>query len=129
MVMVDSSVWIDFFNGTQKPEVDRLDDLLCEKRILIGDLVLAEVLQGFDSDSGFRVARNLLLQLDQESLVSPELALQSAHHFRALRRGGITIRKTIDCLIATWCITNQVPLLHSDKDFEPFEKHLGLVTL
>ncbi|MEE4293467.1 MAG: PIN domain nuclease [Xanthomonadales bacterium] len=129
MVLVDSSVWIDFFNGVQKPEVDRLDELLGEESILVGDLVLAEVLQGFDTDRGFRIARNLLLTLQQECMVSPDLALNSAQHYRTLRRGGITIRKTINCLIATWCIENRVPLLHSDKDFEPFEQHLGLVCL
>ena len=129
MVLVDSSVWVDFFNGVQKPEVDRLDDLLGQESILVGDLILAEVLQGFDSDRAFRTARDLLLILNQETLVSPKIALHSAQHYRALRRGGITIRKTVDCLIATWCIENDVPLLHSDRDFDPFEEHLGLQTL
>ena len=129
MVLVDSSVWIDFFNGARKPEVDRLDDLLGQESILVGDLVLAEVLQGFDSDHEFRTARRLLLTLDQEALVSPKIALHAAHHYRALRRSGITVRKTVDCLVATWCIENDVPLLHSDRDFDPFEQHLGLVTL
>lgn len=129
MVLVESSVWIDFFNGEKKPHVDRLDALLGERRIVVGDLVLAEVLQGFDRDRDFRIARKLLSAFEQVSLVSPELALRSAQHYRALRRAGCTVRKTIDCLIATWCIENGVPLLHSDRDYEPFEKHLGLVAL
>ena len=129
MVLVESSVWIDFFNGAQNRQVDLLDDLLGEQRILVGDLVLTEVLQGFDRDHDFRIARKLLLAFEQVSLVTPELALHSARHYRALRRAGCTVRKTIDCLIATWCIENGVALLHADRDFDPFEKHLGLVTL
>lgn len=129
MVLVDSSVWIDFFNGSQKPQVDRLDELLGQERVLVGDLILVEVLQGFDSDRDYRIARNLLLTLDQASLVSPKVALHGAQHYRALRRGGITVRKTIDCLIATWCIEHNVPLLFSDRDYQPFVEHLGLQAL
>ena len=129
MVLVDSGVWIDFFNGVQKPHVDRLDDLMGERRLAVGDLILAEVLQGFDADRDFRIARKLLLTLNQVTISSPELALQSAQNYRVLRRGGCTVRKTIDCLIATWCIENSIPLLHTDRDFEPFERHLGLETV
>ena len=130
MVLVDSSVWIDFFGNTPRPQVDRLANLLQgHERVLLGDLVLAEVLQGIHSEREFRLVRNSLLTLETVRLVSPSLAIASARTCRALRREGVTVRKTIDCLIATWCIETGVPLLHSDRDFEPFERHLGLRVL
>ena len=126
MVMVDSSVWIDFFNGTQNPEVDRLDDLLCEKKILIGDLVLAEVLQGFRNDRDYRLARSLMTSLKVCNVLDEQIALRSARNLRHLRKRGVTVRKTIDSIIATFCISQKFWLLHSDKDFLPFEQYLGL---
>ena len=95
-------------------------------RLEAGDLVLAEVLQGFRADRDFRQARTLMLHLDVRSVLSPALALRAAEHYRFLRRQGTTVRKTIDTVIATYCIDEDLPLLHDDKDFLPFEQHLGL---
>ena len=129
MVLVDSSVWIDFFGDTLTPEVEALAAMIGKEQLVIGDLVLTEVLQGIRSDREFRVVRSALRPLTTVSLVSPALAIQSAQNYRFLRAQGITVRKTIDCMIATWCIENNIPLLHSDRDFGPFEKHLGLETM
>ena len=95
----------------------------------MGDLVMAEVLQGIRSDREFHIVRQSFFVLEQVSLVDPFLAVKCAQNYRSLRRLGVSICKTVDCIIATWCIENGVPLLHSDKDFEPFEQHLGLVAL
>ena len=129
MVLVDTSVWIDYFGDVVSEKVQKLDGLVGRKRVLTGDLVLAEVLQGVRSDREFRIVRDALLTLDVVELTSPALAVKSASNYRALRRKGLTVRKTIDCLIATWCIEHGVPLLYSDRDYDPFVKHLGLQTL
>ena len=129
MTLVDSTVWIDFFNGHVTPETDLLDRILPEVPILVGDLILGEVLQGFRSEADFEQAFRALNKFTQVSLVNPTLAVQSARNYRALRRKGITVRKTIDCFIATFCIENRHDLLHSDGDFAPFESHLGLRVL
>jgi len=92
----------------------------------VGDLILGEVLQGFRSDADFEAARRSLSKFTQVSMMSPELAVLSAQNYRALRKMGINVRKTIDCFIATFCIENGHALLHSDSDFNPFEAHLGL---
>ena len=126
MIFVDSSVWIDYFTGTNTPETDKLDALLGEEPIAIGDLVLTEVLQGFRTDKDFRKAKELLMSLNIVNMLDTNIALQSAENFRTLRKKGITVRKTIDAIIATYCIENKLPLLHSDKDFQPFHKHLKL---
>ena len=126
MLLVDSTVWIDYFNGRSTPHTDYLDRILDEQIILVGDLILAEVLQGFRREGEFEQARQALGRFAQVSLVGPTLAVQSARHFRLLRQMGITIRKTIDCLIATYCIEHGLPLLHCDSDFDAFEQHLGL---
>lgn len=126
MILVDSSAWIDYFTRKNTPAADRLDELLEDELVAIGDLMLTEVLQGFRSDSDYRQARTLLLSLSVLNLLDTETALKSAANFRALRKKGITVRKTIDAIIATYCIENGLPLLHSDKDFEPFQTHLGL---
>ena len=127
MIVVDSSVWIDYFNGTPTPEVDRLDGYLVSEPILIGDLVLAEVLQGFRHDTDHELARSALSQLASAPMVGLDVAHRSAENFRALRQRGITVRKTIDCLIATFCLHHGHALLFSDRDFLPFVDHLGLV--
>lgn len=124
--LVDSSVWIDYFNGTPSAEADLLDGLIGRERLVVGDLILAEVLQGFRREQDFVAAREALLSFQPVAMLSPALAVASAQHFRALRQRGVTVRKTIDCLIATYCIENGVALLHSDRDFGPFELHLGL---
>jgi predicted nucleic acid-binding protein len=129
MTLVDSSVWIDYFNGRTTPETDILDWLLSERPILVGDLIVGEVLQGFRRDAEFEQALDALSKLTLVPLVGPTLALQSARNYRELCKKGITVRKTIDCFIATFCIENGHDLLHSDSDFGPFESHLGLRVL
>ena len=126
MILVDSSVWIDYFGGYASPEADRLDALLGIEPLLTGDLILAEVLQGFSSDSDFRHARKLLESFEVVPLAGHEVCVQAADNFRTLRRKGVTVRKTIDTVIATCCIRNGYALLHSDRDFDPFVEHLGL---
>jgi predicted nucleic acid-binding protein len=126
MLIVDSTVWIAYFNGLENPETDYLHTMVDKMPILIGDLILTEVLQGFRVDSDFEKARRTLGKYIQVEMVSPALALQSARNYRLLRRKGITVRKTIDSLIATYCIENEHDLLHSDSDFDGYEKHLGL---
>ena len=126
MVLVDSTVWIDYFNGVITPETEFLDSILGEQMILVGDIILAEVLQGFRSDSDFEGAHQALMKFQPVSMLNPDLAEQSARNYRELRKRGITIRKTIDCFIATFCIESDHELLHSDRDFDPFENNLGL---
>lgn len=126
MILVDSSVWIDYFRGTETPEADRLDSMLGQELIATGDLILAEVLQGFVSDRDFNQARRLMTSLVAVDLVGQSIAMQSARNFRKLRSHGVTVRKTIDTLIATYCIENQIPLLYADRDFDPFVTYLGL---
>ena len=126
MILVDSSVWIDYFRGTATPQAEILDALLGHEPLIVGDLILAEVLQGFGSERDFNQARKLLTSLDVVSLVNPEIAIQAAKNFRTLRAMGITVRKTIDTLIATRCIQSGFALLYSDRDFDPFVQHLQL---
>ena len=126
MILVDSSVWIDFFNGTENAETDKLNEVLGLEEVVIGDLILAEVLQGFRSDKDFKLAKNVLTSLTVHDLIGKELAIKSANNFRKLRKKGITIRKTADVIIATYCIENKIPLLFTDKDFVPFVDNLRL---
>ena len=128
MFVVDSSVWIDYFNGRPTRETDYLDNALGREPVAVGDLMLVEVLQGFRRDRDFQTARQLLLSLEVVPLLGTAIALKSAENFRSLRKAGVTVRKTTDCIIATWCIETGMPLLHSDRDFRPFEQHLGLQT-
>lgn len=127
VILVDSSVWIDYFNGIASPETDQLDALLGVQPICLGDLILAEVLQGFRRDKDFKTARTLFDSLTVFSIGGKEIALKSAENYRLLRNQGITVRKTIDTFIATFCIENNLPLLHSDKDFDAFHQHLKLL--
>ena len=126
MILVDSSVWIDYFRETSTPQAEMLDALLGHEPLIVGDLILAEVLQGFGSDRDFNQAKKLLTSLDVVNLVNPEIAIQAARNFRTLRAMGITVRKTIDTLIATRCIQSGFILLYSDRDFDPFVQHLEL---
>ena len=126
MILVDSSVWIDYFNEAITPETGKLDTLLGSELLAIGDLILAEVLQGFTDEREFDQARKFLTSLVVVDLGGKEIAIQAARHFRILRRLGITVRKTIDAVIATRCIVDGYGLLHNDRDFDPFVKHLGL---
>ncbi|MBI4206303.1 MAG: PIN domain nuclease [Betaproteobacteria bacterium] len=129
MILVDSSVWVDYFNGVACPETDRLDRLLAIGPVLTGDIILTEVLQGFDNDAEFRRARTLLARLPFEPMLGRAVALQSAANYRRLRRQGVTVRKTIDVMIATFCIINNHTLLHRDRDFDAMERALGLKVL
>ena len=126
MILVDSSVWIDYFNGNDSPEVDFLDGILGVIPIAIGDLILTEILQGFRHDKDYKTAQHMPSELTILELLGTKIALKSADNFRALRKNGITIRKTADVIIATFCIEQNIPLLFSDRDFNPFVEHLGL---
>ena len=126
MLVVDTSVWVDYFNGVDNSQTNYLHAVLDKTPILIGDLILTEVLQGFRHDPDFEKVRRILGKFVQESMVDPALAVQSARNYRFLRQKGITVRKTIDCLIATYCIENDHELLHKDNDFDGYEEHLGL---
>ena len=126
MILVDSSVWIDYFRGVSTPQSDRLHQLLDVEPLAIGDLILTEVLQGFTRQRDFDQALELLSGLTLVEIGGHDVAVQAARNFRALRALGVTARKTIDTLIATRCIESGYPLLFSDRDFEPFVEHLGL---
>ncbi len=126
MILVDSSVWIDYFRGSITPQTEKLDQLLGSEYLAIGDLILTEVLQGFVHDLDLNHARKVLTTLNLVEIGGKEVAIQGAHNFRTLRNLGVTVRKTIDTVIATRCIVSGYELLHSDKDFDPFVKHLGL---
>lgn len=127
MIVVDSSVWVDFFNGTSTPEVERLDASLGVMPVAIGDLILVEVLQGFRRETDMATARQLFDSIPVIEMLGLANAYKAAQNYRALRRQGITVRKTIDGIIATACIEAALPLLFSDRDFLPFVRHLGLV--
>lgn len=126
MILVDSSVWIDYFRGTVTAQTERLDALLGQEPLATGDLVLTEVLQGFSSNRDFNQARNLMTSLIVVDLVGQRIAIQAAKNSRALRTRGISVRKTIDTVIATRCIDSDYALLYSDRDFDPFVRYLGL---
>ena len=126
MILVDSSVWIDYFRSADTPQVALLDSLFGRTRIAVGDLIAAEVLQGVADDHQFKRVRRVFDSFTRLDLCGWELALKAAENHRRLRARGITIRKTIDTLIATRCIEDGLTLLHSDRDFEPFARHLGL---
>ncbi len=127
--LVDSSVWIDFFNGRDSPEALHFKGNLRRERFLVADLVLLEVLQGFRSDLEFERARDAMLKFQVVSLGGRQAAIRSAQNYRRLRAQGVTVRSAIDCLIASFCIANDCRLLHSDRDYSYFEKHLGLNVL
>lgn len=129
MILVDSSVWIDYFNGLSTWQTDMLDDLLSNVPILIGDLILTEVLQGFRSDDDFDAAKTCLSIIPFREIGGYEIALRSAQNYRLLRKKGITVRKTIDVIIGTFCISEGITLLHNDSDFEAMVSHLSLKVL
>jgi predicted nucleic acid-binding protein len=126
MVLVDTSVWVDYFNGADTPESDKLDSLIGSGHLLMGDLILAELLQGFTRESDYRRARDLLAEIPYVDLVGKQVALVTAENYRRLRTRGAAVRKTIDVIIGTFCILHDHELLHADRDFDPMEKHLGL---
>lgn len=126
MIFVDSSVLIDYFNGKENWQVEKFDEILGKEIVAIGDYILVEVLQGFRNDKDYETAKNVLNSFPCFNICGEEIAIKSANNFRVLRKKGITIRKTIDIIIGTFCIENELILLHNDKDFFPLEKHLGL---
>lgn len=129
MILVDSSVWIDYFNGEKTAKTDWLDTALGDKPIVVGDILLTEILQGFQNDKDFNTAKKLLMNFPVLDMIGQEIAIQSAINYRFLRKKGVTVRKTIDVIIGTFCIYNKIPLLHDDRDFAPIEKYLNLKTI
>ena len=127
MIVVDSTVWIDFLNGRNSPQVRHLRSLFGMQEIAIGDLMLCEILQGLQSEQAAREVEALLRRFDIVPMVGEAIAVAAARNFRKLRARGITVRKTIDLLIGTWCIEHRRPLLHNDRDFRPMVRHLGLL--
>jgi predicted nucleic acid-binding protein len=125
VIVVDSSVWIDFLNGRNAPHVRRLRAVLGTDEVIVGDLMLCEVLQGLDSERAARDVEALLRRFEIVPMAGDAIAVAAARNFRSLRRRGITVRKTI----GTWCIENRMPLLHNDSDFRPMARHLGLIEL
>lgn len=126
MILVDTSAWIDYFNGVVNPETEYLDSILTEEPVLVGDIILSEILQGVRKDEEFDQVLSALSSFEIAKMINPDLAVQSARNYGLLRKRGITIRKTIDCFIATFCMEMGCWLLHRDQDFDPFEEHLGL---
>ena len=126
MILVDSSVWIDYFNGHRTWQTNLLDNLLSDVPIIIGDLILAEILQGFRSDNDYKSAKSYLSDLPFRQMGGYQVAVQSAQNYRMLRKKGIIVRKTIDVIIGTFCIMEWFQLLHDDRDFDPMVSHLSL---
>lgn len=126
MIFLDSTVLVDYFNDIKNWQVEVLDSILGKELIVIGDYLLAEVLQGFKKDKDYQSAKTVLLSFPCYDIGGKDNAIKSADNYRYLRKKGITVRKTIDVMIATFCIENDFTLLHNDKDFDPFEKHLKL---
>ena len=128
MILADTSVWIDYFNGVESAGTDLLDSALDKETVVIGDVIFLEVLQGFRRDKDYDTANRTLRLLDHYPMLGVQMVEKCAGNYRALRKKGITIRRTADIIIATFCIEHRLPLLHSDRDFVPFEKHLGLIS-
>jgi predicted nucleic acid-binding protein len=126
MIVADTSAWIDYVRGIEAPHTNLLDYELDHNRIITGDLIITEFLQGFRRDKDYQAAKEIMESLEYHDFVGKEIALQSAQNFRILQRNGVTVRKTIDVIIATFCIENGFELLHNDRDFDPMEKLLGL---
>jgi predicted nucleic acid-binding protein len=129
LIIVDSSIWIDYFNGKINSETNLFDSILSKEIILVPDIILCEVLQGFNKDVEYYTAKNLMLKFPFVNILNKYIAIKSVENYRYLRAIGFTIRKTIDCIIATFCIENNIKLLFTDKDFIPFVKFLNLQTV
>lgn len=129
MILIDSSVWINYFNGVDTWQTDILDDLLLNTPIIMGDLILTEVLQGFRSNKDFNKAKSYLSDLPFREMLGYDVAIKSAQNYRLLRKKGITIRKTHDVIIATFCIIEDLTLLHNDRDFDIIAPILSLKVL
>ncbi|MGD9369018.1 MAG: PIN domain nuclease [Desulfobacteraceae bacterium] len=126
MILVDTSVWIDYFNGNPTWQTDLLECYLSNEPIVMGDLILTEILQGFRSDRDYKTAKSFLNALPFRQMGGYHVAIRSAQNYRQLRKGGITVRKTIDVIIATFCMLEGLALLHDDRDFEPIAAHFPL---
>lgn len=129
MILVDTSVWIDYFNGVANQHTDKLDVALADDFVAIGDLIFLEILQGFKSDNDYNRAKTTLKALDQYELFGHKMVVKCADNYRKLRKQGITIRRTTDVIIATFCIEHRFRLLFSDRDFIPFVEKLGLISV
>ncbi len=127
MVLVDTSVWIDYFRGCDSPQTNRLDGLLDEERVVTGDLIIAELMQGFRTATQLAAAQQIIARLEYFDLVGREVALKAAENYRFLRKNGITVRKTIDIIIGTFCIEKKISLLHCDHDYDPMVQYLNLM--
>jgi hypothetical protein len=126
VIVVDTSVWIDYFNGRDTEQTSVLDASLGNHEVAIGDLIALEILRGFRLDKDYNTAKKYLATLQQYSMLNPQLALKAADNYRKLKKKGITVRKTADIVIATFCIEQKLPLLYTDRDFDPFSEHLKL---
>jgi len=126
MIVADTSVWIDYLKGIEAPHTEILDQELLNNRIITGDIIIAEFLQGFKNEKDYIQAKNIMNALEYHDFVGKNIAFKAAQNFRKLRKKGITVRKTIDVIIATFCIENNLQLIHNDRDFDPMEQHLGL---
>jgi predicted nucleic acid-binding protein len=129
MILVDTSVWIDYFNGQRTWQTNLLDNLLSDVPVIVGDLILAEILQAFRSDNDYESAKSYLSALPFHQIGGYRVAVQSARNYRMLRKKGVTVRKTMDVIIGTYCILEGLPLLHDDRDFDPMAAHLSLKVL
>jgi predicted nucleic acid-binding protein len=126
MVIVDTTVWIDYLNGVQTPQTDWVDTEVEKQRLGLTDLILCEILQGVKTNEQATEAQRELMKFEVMPMSGIELAVAAAQNYRKLRAKGRTVRKTVDCLIATFCLTNGFALLHNDRDFDPFEEILDL---
>lgn len=129
MVIVDTSVWIDYFRGVEAAHLHHLETVLLSTKVLVGDLIIVELLQGAKSDKSVAQIKKILQLLSCVNMVNERIAYKAAENYRYLRSNGITIRKTMDMLIGTFCIENNLVLLHNDRDFDPMEHLLGLKVL
>jgi predicted nucleic acid-binding protein len=129
VIIADTSVWIDYFNGKVDSYTDELDKQLNEGNVVLGDLILLEILQGIKSDKEYNKTKKILESLDQYEMLGHNMVTSCANNYRQLRKQGMTIRKTADVIIATFCIENKLPLLFTDRDFKPFVEHCGLISV
>ena len=127
MIVADTSVWIDYVKGIDASHTNILDHELIYNRVVTGDIIIAEFLQGFRNDREYLIAKQIMDNLEYRDFLGKEIAIQAANNYRKLRKQGITVRKTIDVIIATFCIENEFPLIHNDRDFDPMEEILGLI--
>ena len=128
MILADTSVWVDYFNGKDNKYTDTLDTALIEGTVVIGDIILLEILQGFRNDKDYNSAKSTLNTLEQFEILGNNMVTKCTNNFRWLRKNGITIRRSTDVIIATFCIENKIPLLFQDRDFIPFVEKLGLIS-